>query len=210
MYYCARCNSIMEPMAYAALAKSDFTMSDTGMVRCPTKGCDSAIVDIDEIFIPLVHELYELGLRTMYCCSGHGYELCEHNHTYIYFVYDHDFDLSGMCFVYDFTEELIRMSKEEEYSFLEVKITNEKDVRGENRPYFDIEGSFQETTRTVHVNAKSLDIPEDTLPLIKHAILLERQAQFIGAMHDAICRVFAKMKSAEEEDTKTMEENTKE
>ena len=41
---------------------------------CPKSSCNGIIVHIDELMIPIIKKLWELGYDTNYCCSGHAVE----------------------------------------------------------------------------------------------------------------------------------------
>jgi hypothetical protein len=49
---------------------------------CKVKGCHGDVVEIDELFIPLITELNKKGYKTNYCCSGHIDSI---SNSYIYF-----------------------------------------------------------------------------------------------------------------------------
>jgi hypothetical protein len=52
--------------------------------RCPSTDCgDIAVVEIDDILMPIIKILNDKGYITRYCCSGHYYE--EDTNTYISF-----------------------------------------------------------------------------------------------------------------------------
>ena len=38
---------------------------------CKVKGCFGEVVEIDELFVPVIAELNRKGYRTKFCCSGH-------------------------------------------------------------------------------------------------------------------------------------------
>ena len=38
---------------------------------CKVKGCDGDIIEVDELFAPVIAELNRKGYKTQYCCSGH-------------------------------------------------------------------------------------------------------------------------------------------
>jgi hypothetical protein len=51
--------------------------------QCKVKECFGEVVEIDELFIPVIAELNRKSYKTLYCCSGHA---GEHNpNSYIYF-----------------------------------------------------------------------------------------------------------------------------
>lgn len=39
--------------------------------RCPKQNCTGNLVDIDELFVPIILQLNKKGYTTKYCCSGH-------------------------------------------------------------------------------------------------------------------------------------------
>lgn len=50
---------------------------------CKAKDCHGDVVEIDELFIPVIAELNKKGYKTNYCCSGHIGEI---SNSYIYFI----------------------------------------------------------------------------------------------------------------------------
>lgn len=50
---------------------------------CKIKGCDGDVVEVDELFAPVIAELNRKGYRTKFCCSGHYTE--DYPNTYINF-----------------------------------------------------------------------------------------------------------------------------
>lgn len=50
---------------------------------CKVKNCHGDIVEIDELFTPVIAELNRKGYKTRYCCSGHYAESSPD--SYIYF-----------------------------------------------------------------------------------------------------------------------------
>jgi len=50
---------------------------------CKVKGCYGDVVEIDELFVPVIIELNKKGYRTQYCCSSHYTEI--HPDSYINF-----------------------------------------------------------------------------------------------------------------------------
>ena len=52
---------------------------------CKIKGCQGEVVEIDELFIPVIAELNKKRYISKYCCSGH---ICDYPNSYIYFEDD--------------------------------------------------------------------------------------------------------------------------
>jgi hypothetical protein len=53
---------------------------------CPKKNCNEfAVVEIDDMILPIIRKLNQKGYITRYCCSGHSYDL-ESCNTYIGFI----------------------------------------------------------------------------------------------------------------------------
>lgn len=52
---------------------------------CKVKTCQGEVVEIDELFIPVIAELNKKGYKTKFCCSGH---ICDYPNSYIYFEDD--------------------------------------------------------------------------------------------------------------------------
>ena len=101
---------------------------------CPKTSCDGDVIEVDELFIPVITELNKKGYDTTNCCSGHSYE--SYINSYIGFedyvelpslpegyMYDRDLhpqvdwdkhDRKGMdCIrkVFDNSEDKIELSK---------------------------------------------------------------------------------------------------
>ncbi len=56
---------------------------------CPKRGCSGTVVDIDDIFAPIIVLLNEKGYYTKECCSGHMEEFI----TESYITFETDMDL---------------------------------------------------------------------------------------------------------------------
>ena len=41
---------------------------------CPKSSCNGAIIELDELMIPAIQRLNNIGFDTAFCCSGHMYE----------------------------------------------------------------------------------------------------------------------------------------
>jgi len=52
---------------------------------CKIKSCHGEVVEIDELFIPVIAELNRKGYDTLFCCSGH---IKDDSNSYIYFYDD--------------------------------------------------------------------------------------------------------------------------
>jgi hypothetical protein len=53
--------------------------------QCKTKSCQGNVVEVDELFIPVIAELNRKGYITKYCCSGHASQTSNDSNSYIYF-----------------------------------------------------------------------------------------------------------------------------
>jgi len=54
--------------------------------QCKLKECNGEVVEIDELFIPVIAELNRKSYETLFCCSGHVGEYKPN--SYIYFKDD--------------------------------------------------------------------------------------------------------------------------
>ena len=41
---------------------------------CPKSSCNGTIIELDELMIPVIQRLNNIGFDTAFCCSGHMYE----------------------------------------------------------------------------------------------------------------------------------------
>ena len=175
MYYCTHCNKVFEPEAYV-----NFPKIDDQIVLCPIKGCRSQILDIDEAFIPIIRELYCFDIKTLFCCSGHSWQL-EDGTVDIYLVYDYE-HMNEDGFLEIFTEQLKELSEEDIYSFINVHIINEE----KPRTYIDIDGNVHTTSTVVDVCVDMPSLKDCVTPLEEHSLLLLRQAEFVNAINTAL------------------------
>lgn len=190
MFYCAHCNSIYDPIAFAEMINGSRNLN--GMILCPVKGCENQIVDIDENFIPLIHMLYKFGIKTTNCCSGHSWDIKDNNIT-AYFTYDYEYD-NDYGFVTEFTKQLQLLSEEEKYSFIRVEFL--KEPEGHIQQYNDIEGWPQETSTMVGVYIDSPKInAEDYLETNNYISLLHRQIEVMNAINETINRTIKALKT---------------
>lgn len=68
MYYlCLSCGEVFNSKYFSPQSPNDF-------YRCPKASCFGRIVQIDELMLPIIKKLIDLGYQTNYCCSGHSYE----------------------------------------------------------------------------------------------------------------------------------------
>ena len=66
MYYlCLNCGEIYT---------SKHLPNNSNDLRCPKASCRNELVEIDELMLPIVKKLMDLGYHTRYCCSGHCFE----------------------------------------------------------------------------------------------------------------------------------------
>ena len=52
--------------------------------QCKVKECFGEVVEIDELFIPVIAELNKKGYKTRACCSGHLEKGCINSYIYFY------------------------------------------------------------------------------------------------------------------------------
>lgn len=179
MYYCASCNSVYDPLAYAALKKhSEYK----DMVLCPNRACGGEIIDIDENFIPLMRTLRKLGILTTNCCSGHPWHIYD-DFSCIYFAYAYDVEWCDEFFVEEFTNQLIKLSKTKKYSFLNIEFFDNEYT------FMPLDGEPVETKKQVGVYANINEFENITL-LNDHMTLLTRQLLLLEAVQIAINRTF--------------------
>lgn len=58
---------------------------------CPKLDCNGELIQVDELFVPVIIELNKKGYNTHYCCSGHIHEgHCGCIDSYIWFYYNND------------------------------------------------------------------------------------------------------------------------
>lgn len=179
MLYCSNCNIEFSPFIYNSLHK----VGDEYL--CPNKHCGNGLVDIDEMFIPVMKELFDLGILSTNCCSAHSLPFIKDgNDCIMYFAYDCDNFYGDMGINGIFTDKLIEMEEEDKYSFIEVKIFKE------DKPftYFSLDGYPQDTTTTVAVYGKMPEVNDSDTPLDKHIALLRRQLEFIEMIREALHR----------------------
>ena len=66
---------------------------------CKVKECYGDVVEVDELFVPVIAELNRKGYRTRYCCSGHYAD--EYSSSYIFFAEDYVFPSLPKSYMYD-------------------------------------------------------------------------------------------------------------
>lgn len=66
---------------------------------CKVKECYGDVVEVDELFVPVIAELNRKGYKTQYCCSGHYAD--EYSSSYIFFIEDYVFPNLPECYMYD-------------------------------------------------------------------------------------------------------------
>lgn len=49
----------------------DYELDPEGIISCPKKDCGEQVVEIDDLFIPIIELLNAKGYYTESCCSGH-------------------------------------------------------------------------------------------------------------------------------------------
>lgn len=59
---------------------------------CPKSECIGEVVEIDELFVPIIIELNRKGYTTKFCCSGHYYANCPE----AYIMFDSDIELPNI------------------------------------------------------------------------------------------------------------------
>lgn len=76
-YLCLACGEIYNSKVFAPIDMGNH------FFRCPRASCMGEIVQVDELMLPIVKKLIDLGYNTDYCCSGHSYD--DYIHSYIKF-----------------------------------------------------------------------------------------------------------------------------
>lgn len=74
-FICENCGEI-----YSSSVKK---LETNFIIECPKEDCSGQIFEIDDLMVPIIKKLWNLGYRTEYCCSGHAYRPL--SHTYIGF-----------------------------------------------------------------------------------------------------------------------------
>jgi len=94
MYICLNCYEV-----YDNHLKFDRTLEYN---FCPKSCCDGDVIEIDELFIPVIIELNKKGYDTSSCCSGHTYD------SYInsYIMFDEDVKLPSLPKGYMYDKDL--------------------------------------------------------------------------------------------------------
>jgi len=67
-------------------------LSDYDYIFCPKSECIGNVVEIDELFVPIIIELNKKGYSTKFCCSGHYYGNCPN----AYIMFESDIELPNI------------------------------------------------------------------------------------------------------------------
>lgn len=67
---------------------------------CPKTKCDGDIIEVDELFLPIIKILNQKGYITTYCCSGH---ITENYSSYI--AFDEDIELPNLPPLYQYDKD---------------------------------------------------------------------------------------------------------
>jgi hypothetical protein len=107
---------------------------------CKNKNCNGEVVEIDELFIPVIAELNRKGYKTKYCCSGH---IEDTFNSYIYF--EDDIELPNLPDGYLFDKDAFPQVN---WTMWETKNTIRR-LFDENKNNFDLSKEILESTLKV-------------------------------------------------------------
>lgn len=110
---------------------------------CKVKDCQGEVVEIDELFVPVIAELNKKGYKTRACCSSH-YDNSNSNayNSYIYFNEEYIFPSLPNDYMYD----------QDLYPWVDW-VSNGHDKRNTIRIQFDKNKNFNELSKDVLNNA---------------------------------------------------------
>jgi len=94
MYICLNCYEVYDNhLKFDRTSEYNF---------CPKSSCDGNVIEVDELFIPVIIELNKKGYNTSSCCSAHTYD------SYInsYIMFDEDVKLSSLPKGYKYDKDL--------------------------------------------------------------------------------------------------------
>lgn len=104
---------------------------------CKIKDCHGDVVEIDELFIPVIAELNRKGYKTNFCCSGH---ISEYSSSYIYFKDEVVLPSLPKGYLYD----------QDMYPHVD---WNRWQVKNTIRKQFDEKKSLNELSKDIYYNA---------------------------------------------------------
>ena len=107
---------------------------------CKVKECHGEVIEVDELFIPVITELNNKGYKTRYCCSGH---LVENPSSYIYFEDDATLPYLPKGYLYD----------QDMYPHVD---WNKWEIRNTIRRNFDNTARLNELSKSIFENAVSV------------------------------------------------------
>lgn len=83
-YFCLKCGEIYK--SNIDKTKIDMKKDDTNVnyIFCPKLSCIGEVIEVDDIFLPIIKTLNNKGYYTSYCCSGHIGD----NHIDSYIAFD--------------------------------------------------------------------------------------------------------------------------
>jgi hypothetical protein len=82
-YFCLKCGDIYHDIIRKTVVTYDKDGSTEEWIHCPKINCIGQVIEVDDMFLPIIKLLNEKGYFTSYCCSGHIKD-CRSN-TYIVF-----------------------------------------------------------------------------------------------------------------------------
>ena len=94
MYICLNCYEVYDNhLKFDRISEYNF---------CPKSSCDGNVIEVDELFIPVIIELNKKGYNTSSCCSAHTYN------SYInsYIMFDEDVKLSSLPKGYKYDKDI--------------------------------------------------------------------------------------------------------
>lgn len=122
---------------------------------CPKLNCSGDLVEIDELFVPVIIELNKKGYITEFCCSGHIHEgHCGLVQSYIKFY--------GYEIINDYIKENIDKLKDYNLEY------NDKDNSVSIRRRFDDKKSMNELLIDICDNAKQITKWAKKLPKLEY------------------------------------------
>ena len=110
---------------------------------CKVKNCHGDIVEIDELFTPVIIELNRKGYKTKFCCSGHYTESSPD--SYIYF--EDDVELPSLPEGYRYDQDIYVDVDWDKWNMTERKTI---------RRIFDKDKSIGELSKDIFMNAVSV------------------------------------------------------
>jgi hypothetical protein len=87
-YVCLNCGTVLESFV---MKKVEHEIGSENL-SCPITTCSGYVIEVDELFLPIITLLNNKGYTTQYCCSGHYY----HNTPNSYIMFSEDTDLPNL------------------------------------------------------------------------------------------------------------------